>query len=262
MTTQAQPFTWAQYAEYLHLAASSGYRFAGFEELLGKVDDSDAPVIHVRHDIDFALRWVLPMAELEREHDVRATYCFLLDSPYYSSADTAFNGTVRSVLELGHWLGLHFDATRIAADEDVARRVADAAESLGQRFGSEVVAVSFHMPGRRPVSHIALPGRLVNTYGPYFFGDIAYASDSNMDWRGTDVVDLLTSRRPARLQLLIHPIWWRATYAPLLDKLLELADDLGVGLDELITDEQLALIGTRSNHHRARVSRSRGADDG
>jgi hypothetical protein len=237
-----EEFTWALYAEYLDLAASEGYRFAGFQELRDDGEDHDEAIIHVRHDVDFALRWVLPMAELESRHGARSTYCLLLDSPYYSSAGAEFDETVRGVLDLGHWLGLHFDATAIAADDEVARRVGQAAASLGERFDTEVVAVSFHMPGRRSVSQIVLPGRLVNTYGPRFFTEIAYASDSNMDWRGTDVAELLRSHVAQRLQLLIHPVWWRASYMPMLDKLKELARDLGISLDELMTAEQRALI--------------------
>jgi hypothetical protein len=255
VTGPAEPFTWSLYAEYLRLAASCGYRFADFSETTTGSDDPGERVVYLRHDVDFALRWVLHMAEIEHEHDVRATYCFLLDSPYYSSTTAEFDATVRRVLELGHWLGLHFDATRIDADEDVAHNVADAAASLRQRFGTDVVAVSFHMPGRRPVSHIGLPSPLVNTYSPAFFYDIGYASDSNMDWRGTDFAELVTSGRHARLQLLTHPIWWRATHASMRDKLTELADELGIGLDEVATDEQLALIDASADRG-ARVARS------
>ncbi len=242
----AAPFTLAQYAAYLELARAHGYRFAGFQELAGAGDVSPERVIHLRHDIDYALRWVLPMAELEHRHGVRSTYCFLLDSPYYASVTHEFGATVERVLGLGHWLGLHFDATGIEDDDEVVRRVADATAELEGRFGAEVVAVSFHMPGRRAVSHIALPGRLVNTYEPRFFDEIAYASDSNMDWRGIDLAELLALGRSGRLQLLIHPVWWRASHEPMRDKLQALADELGIPLDELMTDEQRALLDAAS----------------
>jgi hypothetical protein len=235
------PFTWAQYEGYLGRAHSCGYRFSGFGALADDAVDAEHPVIYLRHDIDFSLRWVLPMAELEHRHGVRSTYCFLLDSQNYSSTTDAFDRTVDRVLELGHWLGLHFDANAHASDDEIAQRVADGAASLEGRFGADVAAVSFHMPGRRSVSHIELPGRLVNTYGPRFFADIGYASDSNQHWRGTDLDALLRSKRHPRLQLLIHPMWWRAQYSPMLEKLRELAAELGVELDELLTPEQRAL---------------------
>ncbi|MEA2358149.1 MAG: hypothetical protein QOI62_1409 [Solirubrobacteraceae bacterium] len=237
-----EPFTWGQYSEYLRLALSNGYRFGPLDGSTSDRGDANEQVVYLRHDVDFSLRWVLPMAELEAEHGVRATYCFLLDSPYYPSESSAFDETVQAILEMGHWLGLHFDATPFSSDDEVARRVADAAEALGQRFATDVVSVSFHWPGRRPVSQIVLPGGLVNTYGPRFFSEIGYASDSNQDWRGTDLAEVLTSRRHARLQLLIHPVWWRDTYSPILDKLTELAEELGMGLDEVMTVEQRALI--------------------
>jgi hypothetical protein len=236
------PFTLAQYERYVRLAHSCGYRFGGFGALDDDAAHPERSVIYLRHDIDFSLRWVLPMAELEHEHGVRSTYCFLLDSQNYSSTTEAFDRTVERVLELGHWLGLHFEANAIGSDDEVAQRVADRAASLDERFDAPVVAVSFHMPGRRPVSHIELPEPLVNTYGPRFFSEIGYASDSNQHWRGTDLEALLVSRRHTRLQLLIHPMWWRTRYSPMLDKLQELADEVGIGIDDLLTHEQRALL--------------------
>ena len=244
MTPEA--FTLTQYERYLRLAHSCGYRFSGFGALADDTLDSGGLVIYLRHDIDFALRWVSPMAELEHDNGVRSTYCFLLGSQNYSSTTDEFERTVEGVLELGHWLGLHFDATVMDSDDEVAQGVAESAASLRERFDTAVDAVSFHMPGRRPVSHIDLPAPLVNTYGQRFFADIGYASDSNQHWRGTDLEELLVAKRHARLQLLIHPMWWRAEYSPMLDKLQELADELGTDIDDLLTYEQRALLDGRS----------------
>lgn len=234
----SEPFSWGQYAGYLDLAGECGYRFAGFDE----VETSRGRVIYLRHDIDFALRWVPPMAELEHEHGVRSTYCFLLDSQNYASETAEFDATVARTLELGHWLGLHFDATGIADDDVVVERVVSAAAALERRFGTELTAVSFHMPTRRPVTQIELPAPLVNTYGPRFFTEIGYASDSNQHWRGTDFEQMLRSGEHERIQLLIHPMWWRADYMPMLAKLEELAAEIGMPIGDLLTDEQQALI--------------------
>src|SRR5690349_9413484 len=96
------PFTWARYAYYLQLATTCGYRFATFDEVRGGRAVPDGRVIYLRHDIDYALRWVRPMAEVEHANGVQATYCFMLDSPYYSSATDAFDRTVEALLGLGH----------------------------------------------------------------------------------------------------------------------------------------------------------------
>ena len=99
------------------------------------------------------------------------------------------------------------------------------------------------MPGRRGVGGVVLPEPLVNTYAPRFFDEIAYLSDSNQDWRGNDdPAALLRARYAERVQLLIHPFWWRDRYGTIGRKLSELAAELGIPLERIATHEQMELI--------------------
>jgi hypothetical protein len=102
--------------------------------------------------------------------------------------------------------------------------------------------VSFHMPGRRPVDHLVLPAGLINTYASRFFVEIGYVSDSNQNWRGVDLETVLRSREQSRLQLLIHPFWWRAEPGTMRSKLFDFAAQIGVDVNEMITHEQWALM--------------------
>jgi hypothetical protein len=83
----------------------------------------------------------------------------------------------------------------------------------------------------------------VNAYGPVFFGPIEYASDSNQDFRGKDLLAMLRTGAVRRLQLLIHPFWWRPEYSSLITKMEALASRLDLSLGELLTAEQRAAIG-------------------
>jgi len=172
---------------------------------------------------------------LER-HELPATF-FIPGHPLESFPEPS-----EAVLEAGHWLGLHFDASEISSDADVVTGVERDARRLEALFGHAVTAVSFHMPGRRTVGGIELPDGLVNVYGPRFFEEIAYVSDSNQDWRGTDVEALFAGRAVNRLQLLTHPFWWRESYGTIGEKLEELAAELGVAVEEIATWEQVELI--------------------
>ncbi len=109
-------------------------------------------------------------------------------------------------------------------------------------FSRTVRAVSFHMPGRRPVDHLDLPSDLINTYAPRFFGEIGYVSDSNQNWRGVDLEDVLRRHAHDRLQLLIHPFWWRPLPGTMRSKMHGLADELGVDMHDIVTPEQWALM--------------------
>jgi hypothetical protein len=233
-----EDFTLEAYGAYLQLARGAGYEFCRFEE----VQRPPELAIFLRHDIDFTPLRVAPMAEVERRHAATATYCFQPDSRNYEIASDATTSAVRTILELGHVLGLHFDATTIGSDDEVVRRVAEQARRLEDRFDTAVRTVSFHMPGRRPVGHLQLSDGLINTYDPRFFEQIGYVSDSNQHWRGKDLAALLRARAHPHLQLLIHPMWWREEPGTMLEKLEELAADLGVDLDDLLTPEQRDLL--------------------
>ncbi len=233
-----EPFTLERYATYLEAALAGGYRFARFDEL-----DSAPPLVLLRHDVDYSPPRAVEMARLEARMGVAATYCVHASCPWYDAAEAPHREAIEQVLEQGHALGLHFDASEIADDAAVVAGVAADVARLERLFGVTVTPVSFHMPGRRPVGGVGLPAGLVNTYAPRFFDEIAYLSDSNQDWRGNDdPAALLRERYAERVQMLIHPFWWRDRYGTIGSKLTELAAELGVPLERIATHEQMELI--------------------
>jgi hypothetical protein len=230
-------FTFEEYHDYLALALAEGYRFVSFESLAATDGHHDREIL-LRHDIDYGPLFMRRMAAIEAKLGISATYCLQVDSSWYRIDTPENRAAIAETLDAGHWLGLHFSASEIVSDEEVCDRIAKQAELLGREFSRDVRVVSFHMPGRRRVDHLALPGDRINTYGPQFFTDIGYVSDSNQNWRGVDFPDVVRRRVYDRLQLLIHPFWWRAEPATMRTKLFSLADELGVDPSELITYEQ------------------------
>lgn len=234
-------FTLREYRRYLAVAIKHRYRFVSFESL----DDSGngrSPEILLRHDVDYAPKFMPPMAAIESELGVRATYCLHIDSRWYSIATPENRSAIAATLDHGHWLGLHFDASSIESDAETRTRIVHQASLLGQEFSRKVRVISFHMPGRRPVDHLALPDGLINTYERRFFTKIGYISDSNHNWRGVDLEDVLRRRTYDRLQLLIHPFWWRPEPATMRLKMQSLADELNIDPHEIVTPEQWQLM--------------------
>lgn len=235
------PFTWHAYDLCLQAALQTGYRFLGFPQVAGSALPEERCIL-LRHDIDYEPRWALPISSIEAQRDIRATYFFQADSKFYSLKSRDARAVVEQVLGHGHWVGLHFDATGIANDQEVLARVEQQARALEQDFGTPVEAVSFHMPSYRPVGHLQLKNGRVNTYAPVFFEKIEYVSDSNQDWRDKNLVDMFHSGKYWHIQLLTHPIWWRKEYSTLGVKMQELADQRRVAVADIVTAEQQALL--------------------
>lgn len=190
----------------------------------------------LRHDIDDRPRWIQPMARVEAQRGATSTYCLQTRTPFYALDDEA-DRAVATLLAHGHELGLHFDSSAIASDDEVVTGVHREAQVLEQRYDTPIRVVSFHMPGVRPVGHLDV-SPLVNAYAPRFFTEIAYLSDSNQSWRGRDPEREL--RTAHRIQLLTHPTLWSGR--PLREILEEQARRLGTTVDALATEDQRAVL--------------------
>ena len=82
-----------------------------------------ATSVLLRHDIDVSVERALPVAELEAQLGLRATYAVMTASPLYDVRSRKSRQSVHRLTGLGHELGLHFHAheDRPALEEDVAR---------------------------------------------------------------------------------------------------------------------------------------------
>jgi hypothetical protein len=199
-------------------------------------DDLPERALLLRHDIDDRPKWIEPMARVEAEHGAVATYCLQVRSPFYALDDEA-DAAVRTLLACGHELGLHFDSSDMASDDEVVEGVFREARLLEDRYETPIRVVSFHMPGVRPVGHLDV-APLVNTYAPRFFSEIAYLSDSNQNWRGKDPEAEL--RRAGRIQFLTHPTLWSGRR--LREIIAEQAQRLGTTVEALATEDQKAVL--------------------
>jgi hypothetical protein len=200
-------------------------------------DDLPERALLLRHDIDDRPKWIEPMARVEAEVGAVSTYCLQVRSRFYALDDEA-DRAVRTLLACGHELGLHFDSSEMASDDEVIEGVAREARILEERYETPIRVVSFHMPGVRPVGHLELGDGRINTYAPRFFTEIGYLSDSNQSFRGKDPEAEL--RAAGRLQFLTHPTLWSGRR--LREILEEQALRLGTTVDELATADQKAAL--------------------
>jgi hypothetical protein len=223
--------TFEEYGRLLALGPPS-FRFT---------DDLPPRALLLRHDIDDRPKWIEPMARVEADRGAVSTYCLQIRSPFYALDDEA-DAAVRTLLGLGHELGLHFDSSDMTSDDEVVEGVEREAAVLEARYATPIRVVSFHMPGVRPVGHLQLGAGRVNTYAPRFFTEIAYLSDSNQNWRGKDPETEL--RAAGRIQFLTHPTLWSGrTLREILD---EQAARLDTTVDAIATADQQVVLAAQA----------------
>lgn len=206
-------FTEAGYREIIR-RAKEVYRFEAYGT------SEEAPHLLWRHDVDFSPHRALRLAEIEAEEDVRATYFVLPHSEFYNSLEADVVRRFRRIVELGHDLGLHFDAAFHApfADQEALEDALAFERSLLERvFGTPVGVFSFHNPDVGDALQFDADrlGGMINTYGASLKATYAYCSDSNGYWRFHRLSEFLEGGAPYG-QVLTHPEWW--TPSPMLPR--------------------------------------------
>jgi peptidoglycan/xylan/chitin deacetylase (PgdA/CDA1 family) len=197
-------FTPDAYEELLTDLLEREYRATAFPQFEGATGE-----LLLRHDVDFSPKSAAKLAEIEAELGVQATYFFLLRSPFYNPSAPRSLRQLEQILDLGHEVGLHFDASLYQTEDDslhdAARRECERLEELIRR---SVDTISLHRPsGTLQGTPEDLAGR-PHTYQPRFFRDIEYCSESRGAWYHGHPLDrpAVEERRP--FHLLVHPIWW------------------------------------------------------
>lgn len=202
-----EDFTLANYRKLVELAKGK-YLFRTYA-------DSKPGETYVlwRHDLDFSVLDALPLAEIEAEAGVAATYFVNLRDRSYNALDAVNRAALRRVLGLGHRIGVHFDFSHHSpsSKQELCTALRAEAAILQQEFGGPVEAFSFHNPDEAALAYRdETYGGLLNAYSSSFRTDVAYCSDSNGYWRHDRLVDVLSRDAVRPLQVLTHPCWWTA----------------------------------------------------
>jgi len=158
----------------------------------------------MRHDVEFSVPAAVRLAEIDAAEGVRSTFFLLQTSDYNPFEEEEAHG-IRRILDLGHDIGLHYDAALLERlDVDVDRVLKAQIALFEAFFDTTVFAMSSHMPMRSGRT-FAVPG-VIDVYDPRFMVDIKYLSDSTQQWREGVVTASLS--RHARIHLLTHEYIW------------------------------------------------------
>jgi hypothetical protein len=205
--SEGLPYELDVYAGMIQALLERGYEFVGFE---GAIDDGQ---IVVRHDVDLSMERAAAMARVEADLGIVTTYCLLVTNPLYDLLAPENRAHLRTVVDCGHDVGLHFDPhyyrdeepavedleARVVADRTALEGVLDAVAA----DGVAVAATSIHQP-----PEWALGTRFdafENAYEPRYFDAVEYVSDSAGKWRSARPFE---DGVPSSMQLLVHPGLW------------------------------------------------------
>src|SRR5258708_18581462 len=169
------------------------------------------PVIW-RHDVDFSMHRALKLARVESEEGVGATYFILLHSEFYNLMEKEISKKLNEIINLGHAIGLHFDANYYDIKEenkleDKLRFERDLIEKL---FPVKIESFCFHITNEFTIScNKPVYAGMINAYSEYYEKRVGYCSDSNGYWRFRRLEDVLREAKDDRLQVLTHPEHWQ-----------------------------------------------------
>ncbi len=206
-----EDFTEQHYRQLLR-TAKAAYRFVTYDTI-----PWGTRFILWRHDLDFSINRAAALASIEAEEKVVATYFVNPRSEFYNPFEPRQARLLRSILALGHRLGLHFDAAfhGVADEATLNSKVAQEGRWLEEEFGVRPDAFSFHNPGSNHLQCDAYQyGGLVNCYSQRLKTEVPYCSDSNGYWRFRRLHDVLAVASDRCLQVLTHPGWWQCKPMP------------------------------------------------
>ncbi len=197
-------FTYASYLRMLSVLRENQYLISTYTEF----QPSNKCVI-LRHDVDFSLEAALQFAKLEYKQDAQSTYFILLATPFYNPFHRKSKNIIKSIKDMGHAIGLHFDETNyfISNKEELISHVEREIAILSDGLNMDIKSVSMHRPSQWVLEADIQFASIINSYSKKFFKDFKYLSDSRMCWR-EDVYKVIQSGLYDRLHILTHPIWY------------------------------------------------------
>ena len=206
-----EDFTPEGYRELLNCLSGRGFTAVSFA-----LCQPDAAHIILRHDIDISIVAAVNMAEIEADAGLMAHYYVLLRSELYNPYANAELAGLRKILDLGHDVGLHFDASLYPdGDDELDTAAAGECAMLEQMLGRAVTSITFHRPVKSLLGRTAALAGRIHGYQPRFFSDIGYCSDSRGGWFHGHPLDHNAVEAGTALQLLTHPIWWTGAGTPI-----------------------------------------------
>jgi len=201
-------FTLINYQRLMCLAIEKGYLFSDYST--GNL--SVTREIVWRHDVEFSVHRALKMAKIEYDLGLKAHYYIQLHSEFYNTFEKEIYVMIKQIIELGHYIGLHFDAHfwEVKDISQLEECLSKDTEILEDLLGVRVNKFSFHntSPELLEMNDLYYSG-LLNVYAKEIRDKYRYCTDSTGIWRYERLEDVLKDDSIQYLQVLTHDGMWQ-----------------------------------------------------
>lgn len=178
-----------------------------FFEYLRK-EEPQGRVLILRHDVDASVELLQRMTEVEERLQMRSTIFVRTKAAGYSLSEPKNATIIQSLQAASFELGLHYEFSE--SEDNVFETLRQDKLFLENTINSPIVGASAHRPTVRgffltPELRRGL-GLQYEAYEERFTRQMKYLSDSRRCWREGCFCGWIG--RAARLQVLVHPVWW------------------------------------------------------
>ena len=102
----------------------------------------------LRHDIDFCPLRALRIAQIERKMNIKSTFFFLVNTDFYNLNSYENKNVLKEIVNLGHEIGLHFDASTLKKINIINKVCKAEVKVLENLIEKKIYIISFHRPAR------------------------------------------------------------------------------------------------------------------
>ena len=193
----------------------------------------------LRHDIDQTLSKAVTLAKIERAESISSTYFLFLWSPFYNIFSEASEKSIKEIIGLNHYIGLHFDFTQYEYNNlsQLSYQINSEVKFVEELFRINIDAISFHRPIDLDLLSKLEVSLYPHTYEKLFVDTFKYFSDSRGEWRYGHPLESGEFKERKNMHLLIHPIWWSEDGAPPLECIQAFKDEFMKRFDSNIYEE-------------------------
>ena len=200
-------FTLTNYVKILRLAQSSDYKFCNYFNY----KDTDNFILW-RHDIEFSPEIALKMAIIEAELGIQTNYFINIHSEFYSVFEKDTFAELKKIIELEHFVGLHFDAHfyDLKNENELCQKLSFERDLLEKMFNITITAFAFHNTTPEILKWNNYKyADMINVYSLFFREEVDYCTDSTGIWRYERLEDNIKEKHPNGLQVLTHDGMWQ-----------------------------------------------------
>tara|TARA_B100001250_G_scaffold213427_1_gene183061 strand:- start:15119 stop:15871 length:753 start_codon:yes stop_codon:yes gene_type:complete len=199
-------FTITSYSKILNLALNN-YVFCNYENYKRTPN-----AIIWRHDVDVSIKRAVRLSKIEFDLGIKSTFFIHIHNGYYNIFDLKTIDAINSIINCGHSLGIHLDSDfyDIKNEKELENSLEFEKKLFYDVLGIRAKSFSFHNPSKFILSNFRNDeyADLINVYSDSIKDSLSYISDSNGYWRFERLIDVITSSKYDKLQVLTHPVWW------------------------------------------------------